>query len=312
MSEPPSQASPSASVPNRRASPKSSTFTMPSRQRKMLPGLMSRWTIPRACPASSPWQICAAMSTISQVLEIGAREAVLQRFALVVRHDDEQLPIPGRADVVDGAHVLMVDGCRRTSLLHEAIACNLVTAARTRQKLDCHDAVELAIARLAHDAHAAAPELGEHFIAVQTAMDERFRRARCLKCSSCLQCHAGSLWSWDWLVGCRGHAGRVIWITRWRPRWGRCQAKHLRKWTVQTLQVSVHRFFRQRDLLQCIACPDRLEISRFFELADGRADRFATAPEHLRKVKDAGTPCQHDLSRPLFAMLRKRKRPRTA
>ena len=44
-----------------RAIPKSSTFTCPSGVTMMLPGLMSRWTIPAACAALSASATCAAI-----------------------------------------------------------------------------------------------------------------------------------------------------------------------------------------------------------------------------------------------------------
>ena len=53
-SSPPVPSSPvSVSTRKRRARPKSSTFTCPASLTMMLPGLMSRWTTPLACAASS-------------------------------------------------------------------------------------------------------------------------------------------------------------------------------------------------------------------------------------------------------------------
>ena len=53
--------------------------------------------------------------------ERSRREPLLQRLAVVVRHDDEQLPVGGGLDVVDGADVRMVGGRGRLRLAHEAL-----------------------------------------------------------------------------------------------------------------------------------------------------------------------------------------------
>ena len=49
------------------ASPKSSTFTVPSSRTLMLAGFRSRWTMPRSCAASSAPAICFAIGSASSM-----------------------------------------------------------------------------------------------------------------------------------------------------------------------------------------------------------------------------------------------------
>ena len=55
----------SPGVPRRWASPKSSSFTLPSSQRKTLAGLRSRWSTPRWCAWASPRAISSAIRSAS-------------------------------------------------------------------------------------------------------------------------------------------------------------------------------------------------------------------------------------------------------
>ena len=102
-----------------RAIPKSRIFAVPSGRITMLEGLTSRWTMPASCACSSPRATCSAIGSASSKVSRPRVQARLQRFALVERHGDEQLPVLGLADLVDRAHVRMVERGRRARLSDE-------------------------------------------------------------------------------------------------------------------------------------------------------------------------------------------------
>ena len=60
-----SKRSPEAVLSVTLANPKSSTFTVPSGRRMMLPGFRSRWTMPFSCASSSASAICLAIRSAS-------------------------------------------------------------------------------------------------------------------------------------------------------------------------------------------------------------------------------------------------------
>ena len=87
------------------------TFTWPRSVMKIFPGLMSRWTMPIECAASSASAISMPNSTDLKDLERRPRQPFVQRLALQPFHDDERLAVVF-ADIVDGADVRVVEGGR--------------------------------------------------------------------------------------------------------------------------------------------------------------------------------------------------------
>ena len=68
------------------ASPKSSTFTVPSGVILMLAGFRSRWMMPCSCAASSASAICRAIGSASSSGNRTARDAIGERLALDQLH----------------------------------------------------------------------------------------------------------------------------------------------------------------------------------------------------------------------------------
>ena len=102
------------------ATPKSRTFAVPSASSMTFDGFTSRWTMPCSWACCSPPAIWRASATASSNGSAAAREARLQRLAVVERHRDEQLPVGGLADLVDRADVRMIERRRRARLAQEA------------------------------------------------------------------------------------------------------------------------------------------------------------------------------------------------
>ena len=96
------------------------TFAWPRFVTKMLAGLMSRWTMPFACAASSASAICDAQVQEDLGLERLAADEVLEGLAFEQLHDDEVLALV-LADVVDRADVGVVQGRRGPRLAPEAL-----------------------------------------------------------------------------------------------------------------------------------------------------------------------------------------------
>ena len=90
------------------AMPKSSSFAAPRVVMKMFSGLMSRWTIPFACAASSASASSIAVSTSRRHGRPRPGQPRPQRLALEQLHHEEERPlmIP---DIVQGADVRMVE-----------------------------------------------------------------------------------------------------------------------------------------------------------------------------------------------------------
>ena len=80
---------------------------MPRLVTKMLAGLMSRWTMPARCAASSASAISMPSVEESFEFERAAGDDVLERRAIEKFHGDEGAAVVF-ADVVDGADVGMV------------------------------------------------------------------------------------------------------------------------------------------------------------------------------------------------------------
>ena len=81
--------------------PKSRIFAVPSGSMMMFEGLTSRWTIPRLVRVSQSARDLQRNRERFLERESAALQARLQRFTIVERHGDEQLPVVGLADLVD-------------------------------------------------------------------------------------------------------------------------------------------------------------------------------------------------------------------
>ena len=102
------------------ARPKSRILAWPRSVTKMFAGLMSRWTMPLACAASSASAISMPSKEDSPVSSGRSGDQVLQRRAFQKLHRDERLAVL-LADVVNGADVGMVQGRGGLRLTLEAV-----------------------------------------------------------------------------------------------------------------------------------------------------------------------------------------------
>jgi hypothetical protein len=100
------------------ASPKSSTFTVPSARTLMFAGLRSRWTIPSSCAASSASAICRAIARVVDRNHT-TRDALRQVVAFDQLHDQRR---EGRRllEPVDRCDVWMVQGRQHFSFALKA------------------------------------------------------------------------------------------------------------------------------------------------------------------------------------------------
>ena len=91
------------------------------------------------------------------------RQDLSQRSALDEFHDDELLTAVFR-DVVNDAHVRMVQGRGGLGLLHESCPLGFVDLFLTREKFQCNETFELRVLGLVHYTHAALGELFEDLV----------------------------------------------------------------------------------------------------------------------------------------------------
>ena len=149
--------------------PKSATLTWPSLAIRTLPGLMSRWTMPRAWAAASPW---ATPAPIRATWRGGSVPAPAQdrRQVLAVDelHDDER-PARVLAVVVDGDDVRVVERGGGLGLLAETRGEVGVAQVLGTEQLEGDVAAEPGVVGAVDGRHpAAAKELDQ---AISTAQD---------------------------------------------------------------------------------------------------------------------------------------------
>ena len=89
------------------ASPKSSTFTVPSARTLMFAGFRSRWMMPCSCAASRASAICFAMGSASSSRHGAARQPLRQILALDEFHHEGRDAV-GVLQPVDGRDVRMI------------------------------------------------------------------------------------------------------------------------------------------------------------------------------------------------------------
>jgi hypothetical protein len=85
-----------------------------------------------------------------------ARDAPLQRLAVVERHREIQLSVIRLADLVHGAHVGMLERRDSTCLVQESLGCRAVRTDVSVQELERDRATEPLVDRPVHHAHATA------------------------------------------------------------------------------------------------------------------------------------------------------------
>ena len=147
--------------------PKSSTLMRPSLVRKTFSGLMSRWTMPRACAAPSASPIAATISTAaagsSRPFAGSGGDALAQRFPfeqLATRCSGEPSIV---ADVVHGHDVGMVEHPHREGLALHPHPSLPVVGEVGRQHLDGHVAPQPRVPGAVDAAHSAlADQSGDH------------------------------------------------------------------------------------------------------------------------------------------------------
>ncbi len=190
----PSLRSASVVACDRRARPKSSSFT-PSFVSITLPGLRSRCTMPCRCAQSSAAAIGIAIanasSTVNGGTDVGslveggamvldARDGPRASRALSVSpsryyHDDEvdRWAVDARrsiaADVVQHADVRMIERRDRLRLTLESLARGDVGGQSGREHLDRNDAIEPRVAASIHLAHPAGADCIEDFVGAEPA-----------------------------------------------------------------------------------------------------------------------------------------------
>ena len=91
-------------------------------------------------------------------------------------HDEEEMPLRGLPELMDGDDVRVVELGHGAGLAAEAVHEGGVHADLQREELDGDEAVERDLPGLEDRAHAAAPEHGEHFVAREKAGHFRDRR----------------------------------------------------------------------------------------------------------------------------------------
>ena len=126
----------------------------------MFAGLMSRWTMPLACAASSPSAIWMPRSSTASISKRLASDPVPERLTLQQFHGDEGSPI-GLIDLVDGANVRMVQRGRGFGLALESAESLRVVSQFVRKELQGDVAAEFEVFRFIDHAHSAAADLAE-------------------------------------------------------------------------------------------------------------------------------------------------------
>src|SRR5215213_9727650 len=137
-----------------RATPKSSTFRLPSACTKMFPGLMSRWKMPCTCATARPSHIWDMKS----------------RVALQQLHDHVQPPVL-LTHVVDGDQVAMLEATGDLRLAVEAFAGLWIALEVRHHDLDGHAPRVLLVEGAVDDAHGALADPIDDAIAA-----DRFRQ----------------------------------------------------------------------------------------------------------------------------------------
>ena len=140
------------------ASPKSRILACPRLVTKMFAGLMSRWTMPSACAASSASAMSMAMAEKSFRFQRTPRDAVLQRHAVQKLHGDERTALL-LANVVNRADVGVVQCGRGLCFTLKAGQRLRVSGDFIGQEFQGDKSAQPGVLGLVDDPHPAATEL---------------------------------------------------------------------------------------------------------------------------------------------------------
>jgi len=141
------------------ASPKSRIFACPRFVTKMFAGLMSRWTIPFVCAASSVGDLDAQIEHRLGLHRLTA-DSVPERLPLQQFHGDEGSPID-LIDFVDRADVRVVQRGRSLGFSLETAEGLRIIGEFVGKELQSDVATELKVFSLIHHAHAPAADLAQ-------------------------------------------------------------------------------------------------------------------------------------------------------
>src|SRR5262245_22533166 len=146
--------------------PKSRIFAVPSLVRKMLAGLMSRWTMALAVRGiQAPADLNPDIN--ENVRCDGARrisgQALLQCLSFEQLHRDER-PALVLFDVIDSADIRMVEGRGGLGLALEALKGDRILGELFRQELQSGTATQLEIFGFVHHSHTTAAEDLQHSV----------------------------------------------------------------------------------------------------------------------------------------------------
>ena len=72
-----------------------------------------------------------------------AGDLLLERFALIAVHGDEEPTVRGSVNFVDRAYIMVLESRSRLRLAHEALFCRFVADKLGREELECNGALEL-------------------------------------------------------------------------------------------------------------------------------------------------------------------------
>ena len=140
------------------ANPKSRILAWPRLVTKMFAGLMSRWTIPSACAASSASAISMASERINFGFQRTPGDAVLQRHAVEILHGDEVLTF-ALVNLEDHADVGMIQ-CRSSLCFALETGQSLrVLGDFIGQEFQGDEAMQLHVLGFVDHAHTAAAQL---------------------------------------------------------------------------------------------------------------------------------------------------------
>ena len=139
------------------ASPKSSTFTVPSGRSLMLAGFRSRWTMPCSCAASSASAICRAIASRFIERNRALGDPLGERRPFDQLEDERHCPVR-LFEPVDAADVRMIQRGEHLRFALKSREAFGIGDERLGQDLDRDRAIELRIARAIHLAHPACPE----------------------------------------------------------------------------------------------------------------------------------------------------------
>ena len=144
--------------------PKSESFNRPSAASSKLPGLMSRWMMPRSCAwRKRPADVDAHPRHLAPIERASPPQFLLQAVAVDQFHRIEQVALL-LAEAEQPNDVRMVELAKRLDLGLEADAKAFFLGQGGGEKLDRGRLARLAVNAFVDRAHAAAAELADNLI----------------------------------------------------------------------------------------------------------------------------------------------------